>query len=864
MALGETAAGNAPQPTVAGDLLRLPADFVEYQTIADALPQFVWVSRPDGKVEYFNRRWIDYTGVTVADLELNPNGQHNAVHPEDLDETWERWRRALATGEPFEIEYRLRRASDSTYRWFVARAVPVRNGDGRISGWIGSATDIDDQRRASDNLRFVIEATSGLAGHLSVAAVCEKLAELAIHRVADWCFVVLAGQRGAYRVESIAHRDPMLVRYIEQFRDMYPVRGGSTTDIAVRKNVSILTPVITDEDVAAAAEDERHLALMRKLHMHSAMTVPLAGDSGHVYGAIVLISAESARRFTQDDLDVAERVAKRAGTAIETAHEFQQERSRSQRLRFIARASEIVFETLDLQSGFERLCEFIVTEMADLAYIMRFEEEGALRTVAAAHRDPSKRAFAEHLCGERTLKPPAEENAIRMLSQHRTVVHETVDLDEILPHMWEYLAPDVRALAPHSAITVPLFARGETYGALVAYWCETPSHYDGDDIPIFEDLGRRTSIAIEHASAFERERRISVSLQQALLPTDSAIPQRPGVEFAYEYRPSSTEAEVGGDWFDAFSRSDGSIAVCVGDVTGRGLEAAGLMGKLRQSIGIAAMYETDPARILDTVDAHLRSRRAQALATAFVGIIDPEYKSIRYSSAGHPPPLLRRGNKVVELRTTGLPLGLRDLSPGDTQEQLLESGDLLVLYTDGLLEGTRDLVFGERRLREVALSEAVLCVRNPARLLCDACLPRDALDDTAVLTVRFGKRKQWQFDAENAQAANDARKEFVAYLRAQDASDNAVHAAELVFGEMVGNVVRHAPGPIDVQLDTTGPEPVLHVIDRGVGFIRDPALPINPLSESGRGLYIISRLTKGLRVERIPGYGNHIAATLSL
>jgi anti-sigma regulatory factor (Ser/Thr protein kinase) len=189
---------------------------------------------------------------------------------------------------------------------------------------------------------------------------------------------------------------------------------------------------------------------------------------------------------------------------------------------------------------------------------------------------------------------------------------------------------------------------------------------------------------------------------------------------------------------------------------------------------------------------------------------------------------------------------------------------LLVLYTDGLVEGTRDLAFGEQRLAFLASSEAISFVRNPAEFLCEACLPPDAQDDTAVLTVLFGERTSWAFDAENAQAAHEARSQLVAYLRERTSADADVGSAELVFGELVGNVVRHAPGPIEVQVEWIGPQPTLHVIDRGRGFLRDPSLPNDVLSESGRGLYIVSQLTSGLRIERIAGYGNHVAAVLRL
>jgi PAS domain S-box-containing protein len=833
---------------------------LDFRTVAEAMPQLVWVASADGTVEYFNQRWIDYTGLTLADMAKS--GVKNVVHPEDLDETWERWLAALTSGEPYEIEYRLRCAGDGTYRWFVARALPVRDEDGTVARWIGSATEIEAQKRANANLAFVIEASAALSTAHELQKIYDILAELAIGRVADWCFIVVP-DGGAYRIAKIAHRDMQMLHYVEHFAQKYPARRGSTVDIAIRKNISILTPNITGADLRAAAEDQTHLEILQRLRMHSSMIVPLSCDS-RVHGAVVLVSAESGRSFSQNDLEVAEKVARRAALSIETALEFREERSRSERLRFIARATELVFEPMELRTGFDRLVELIVSQMADLAYVMIFEGDGALRTVACAHRDPRKHEIAKKLRGERTLKPAAEEVAAGMLSQHRTIVNCDVHPEEILPHMWEYLAPDVRSLGVRSAITVPLFARGETYGALIAYWCETPRCYSEADVPIFEDLGRRVSMAIEHVGALERERRISASLQDALLPSETTFPRHPDLSFDAYYRASLNEAKVGGDWFDSFPRSDGSIVVCVGDVTGRGLEAAGLMAKLRQSISMAAMYEQEPERILDAVDRHLRSRRAEALATAFIGIIDPSHRRMRYANAGHPPPLLRTKDGITELTAEGLPLGLRDYGGSSQGEVSLDEAELLLLYTDGLIEGTRDLLFGERRLREVVRSDAAMHVRNPARLFCDACLPLDAQDDTAVLTVLFGNKTSWQFDAENARAANETRREFVDRLRQVTESVRDLNAAELVFGELVGNVVRHAPGPIDVQLDLSGHKPALHVIDRGRGFIRDPALPADPLSENGRGLFIIQQLADDVRVERIAGYGNHVTATLKI
>ncbi|HZZ64142.1 MAG TPA: SpoIIE family protein phosphatase [Candidatus Baltobacteraceae bacterium] len=833
----------------------------QFRLMVEAMPQLAWICASDGTVEYFNARWVQYTGITVD--HMRQSGSPGVVHPEDLGATIASWNHSLRTGEPYEIEYRLLNKENGAYRWFIARATPLRDEFGHILHWIGTATDIDNHKRANANLRFVLDASSRVAALYDAPAICQELANVAIEGVADWCFVTLLDHAGAYRTTAIAHRDAHRIAYVEQFRDRYPVRPGSTLDECVRSNTPLIIASISAEQLQAAAVDELHLRLLQELQMRSVIIVPLGTEAHGAIGAITLVSSESGRSFTLDDLEAAQMVARRAAAAINTARIVEEERLRSARLQFIARASELMFESLDIRAAFDNVTALIVSEMADLAYVTEIEDGSALRTVSVAHRDPYKGAAASHLLGQRTLRPQAEERAMFILAQHRTIVQNGITSEQLVPDLWEYLSRDVRALESHYSITVPLHSRGQTLGALVACWCETPRSYTDADIPIFNDLGRRLSIAIEHVTALHRERRIAEALQHALLPSSDGLPQHPALVFSAEYRPSSHEAEVGGDWYDAVTLSDGTIMLSVGDVTGRGLDAAGMMGALRQAISMGAMHERDPAALLDQLDFQMRSRNTSSIATAFVGFIDPDVTELRFANAGHPPPLLRRGNEVIELLSGGLPLGLRDSGPPDQAQRIsLKDAQLLALYTDGLIEGTRDLAFGEHRLRQVFESEAIQFVRSPAQLLCDACLPFEAQDDTAVLTMSFGRRTQWTFDADNAQAAHDARAQFIDVLCAGGAPDSDFNAAEVIFGELVGNVVRHAPGPIDVQLQWSHAHPVLHVTDRGRGFVRDPGLPLDPLSESGRGLYIVAELGLSLRIERIAGYGNHIAAEL--
>ncbi|HEY9179966.1 MAG TPA: SpoIIE family protein phosphatase [Candidatus Baltobacteraceae bacterium] len=836
-----------------------------FRSVAQVIPQLMWIAAPDGTIEYFNRPWTEYTGLTVE--AMHGTGAKNVVHPDELGLTWEYWNKALLTGEPFEIQYRLRNAATGAYRWFIARAIPYRDENGQIVRWIGTATDIDAQQRANANLRFVLDAASVLSANITLDAVCKTLADIAVHSVADWCFIVLTDGEGGYQTRAIAHRDPDRVRFVEEARSLYPVRRGSPLDRTIRRNTPMLISTITEHELSAVAEDEQHLRILKSLGMHSVMLLPLSTADGIIYGGITLVASESARTYTAGDLEVADMVAHSAAAAIHTAKAFAHEHERAERLDFIAKASELLVEASDLQTMLDKVTAFIVKSknIADFAYIVLAEKRDTLRTVACAHADPEKAVIAQRLCGQRTLRPEAEENALWLLSQHRTLLHKHAPAEAVLSGMWEYLGADVRALDVRSAITVPLFSRGETYGALMVYWCTPGRTYNDDDAALLTDLGRKLSIAIEHQRAVERERRIAEALQQALLPQPGMLPVTENLHFAAHYRPSTRDSDVGGDWYDAVTLEDGSILINVGDVTGRGLHAAGLMGKLRQAIGMAAMYQRDPARILDAVDFHLRTRGSESLATAFVGIIDPARETMRYAGAGHPSAYLRRKGEVVELPSDGLPLGLRDQhEPQQSAEISLRDAKLLVLYTDGLIEATRDLSFGEQRLAFLVSSQAISYVRNPAEFLCDACLPPQAEDDTAVLTVAFGAGTSWAFDAENAQAAHEARSEFIGYLRERVPRAADLAGAELVFGELIGNVVRHAPGPIEVHVEWNGEQPVLHVIDRGRGFLRDPALPPDVLSESGRGLYIVSQLTDSLIVERVAGYGNHVAAALHL
>ena len=366
------------------------------------------------------------------------------------------------------------------------------------------------------------------------------------------------------------------------------------------------------------------------------------------------------------------------------------------------------------------------------------------------------------------------------------------------------------------------------------------------------ELGRR----------LERERRITQILQSAFLPP--FLPKVEGIEFQAHYRSAEAEAQLGGDWYDAFALRNGRIALSIGDIFGHGLDAAGAMVRLRETLrAVTGFIDDDPATILQHADRAFQQSHPEVVASAIFAIYDPATRRIRIANAGHPPPALVRKGRASLMEAGDILLGISSQSAFSISEHRLETGDCLILYTDGLIEIERDVVLGERaflRALEQAPIDAEAVVRN---------ITRDKQqDDVAMLVLSiFGGNQDasWRFEADDASSAQHARDSFSAHLRQRDLSPEAIDAAILVFGELVANVVRHSPGPIEVELYWQQTELLIYVRDRGPEFsVRDPVLPSDPMSEGGRGLFLVGNYAASQTVARRFGGGNEVCVRLQL
>lgn len=361
----------------------------------------------------------------------------------------------------------------------------------------------------------------------------------------------------------------------------------------------------------------------------------------------------------------------------------------------------------------------------------------------------------------------------------------------------------------------------------------------------------------------ERERNVTALLQQTLLPE---VPAIGGVRIDTAYATAAEGAHVGGDWFDVFMLSERLVALSVGDVTGHGLRAAASMGFVRQAMRVLARIDSDPGKVLERVNDVVCEERSN-IVSAFYGVYDREDGTLRYSLAGHGAPLLASSGHIAPLDGKGMILGFEPGACFDVHERRLTSCDALVLYTDGIIEVERDYLKGMGDLENAVRRELARPSHNVAegiqRRIFEAVEPRD---DCALLVFqvlelalsRDGARPAWDFDARNQRAAWRVKQELLKALAELGPCEPDPSVAEMVYGELISNVVRHTPGPARVSFGVEDGIVVLDVEDRGAPFSSKVSFngyvkPPEATAESGRGLFIIRALGRGLAVEPTRG-----------
>jgi PAS domain S-box-containing protein len=832
------------------------------------MPQIVWTATVDGKLDYINGRWQQYTGLTIR--ESLGAGWTDALHRDDAASI-ALWENAVATGSDYEAEYRLRRA-DGLFRWMLSRAVAMRDQKGKIVKWFGTTTDIQSQRRRELTLQCLDEAADVLGQSLDISSVMTGAARFVAQRIADWCAIYVCRPDGSMAAGAIEHCDPAKAALALEFAHEYALQlSGATFDAFIRVGKALLMPAVLLETLREAGLHDpiRFGQLVQQLDICTTICVPLRAADG-LWGVLQLVTTPGGRTLNEEDLPLAQLLAKRVETALANAIRFEAKGREARSLIFLAAAGETLSASLDLQATLEVLLSLVVPKMADLAIINLLDDDsGRLLVRAVQAADPAKALLLQGLLGKSYVRQEGIGGSASVLSAGLLQIIPQFS-DEILSEIVdEGFHETARRLDMNSAILAPLMSHGRILGSLSLIWSKTKPAHSKSDFALVEELARRASIAIANATEYEHELRVANSFQDASLPT--ALPAVPGFLFEACYQPGTAQARVGGDWYDAVRIADGRIVISVGDVVGSGLAAAVTMATVRHVIRGVAHVTPDPVTMLNAADKTLRAEYPETFVTALVAILDPVTMILTCASAGHPAPLmLAPDNTVTTVGLPGLPLGLRGRDEPSTHNLHLAPDSLLVFYTDGLIESTHDLFEGERRLRS-SLRRDRLPSTGVAKAIFEAVLFDGVRDDVAILTIAIapiqpGRTRtsiaRWSFDVRDADAARNVRLALTDLLVSRRFSEADVYAAQLVFGELIGNVLRHAPGNVEVAVDWSGLAPVLHVLDRGRGFRHISALPADMLSESGRGLFLAATLTAELHISKRPDGGSHARAVL--
>jgi PAS domain S-box-containing protein len=632
-------------------------------------------------------RLIELFGYRPDEFEGTIEAFFARLHPDDVARTAGALQAVIDECGTLDVEYRVVLPSGET-RWVQGR--------GRVL--------VDDRGRAVRLLGAAYDTTAARHGDARVARVLETMnaAFFALDR--EWRFSYVNGE--AERVLGRSRED--LVG--GSIWELFPAAVGSDFEVHYRG--------------AAATGQERVFEAYYPAPLDAWFEVRAwpAPDGLSVYFLDI-----TERRAAEDRA--------RAGAA---------------RLALIAEVGAVTGEALGSGQGevaaLQRLAEAVVPVLGDWSIVSLAGEDGRVRDAGSWHRDPALRARVARYAELRLVSIRPDAPIARALTSGRTLtvgdvgvaVGRTLPPGEVSDVFW--------ALDPRTAVTLPMVARGRTLGALSLYRSAGRPAADEDDVAAAQEVAARVALALDNARLYEQQRRLAEGLQRSLL---SAPPAPDAAEIVVRYRPAVEVAEVGGDWYDAFVQPSGTTMLVIGDVVGHDTEAAAAMGQLRGLLrGIAYRDGVGPAQVLSDLDAAVRGLGMHTMATAAVARVEqtPEQRdagltTLRWSNAGHPPPLvLHTDGRVEELAAErpDLMLGVDPAAPRAESVLTVRRGATLLLYTDGLVEG-RDLPLDEGigRLRD-ALAELG---DQPLDRLCDAVIerlrPERLQDDIALVAIRL-------------------------------------------------------------------------------------------------------------------------------
>ncbi len=525
--------------------------------------------------------------------------------------------------------------------------------------------------------------------------------------------------------------------------------SGYTAEEAGGKNCRFLQGDDRDQpaldELRGALKEERECRVVLKNYRkdgtpfwNELYVSPLQDEEGKLTNFVGIQNDITHRRRTEEERDlllVKEQLAR--AEAVEARR----------RLALLAAAGPALSASLDYEKTLERITRLLVPDLADWCLLDIVEDDGSVNQLAAAHAERGKEGLLKRLRKHRQFGEEDPGSTAEVLRTGRSVL--LPDLPD--PTFYERALGRgehldiVLRLEPRSLMCVPLSARGRTIGAVTLVSSGPDRRYDEEDLLLAEDLAYRCALAADNARLYRDRSEIARVLQRSLLPPH--LPEIPSVEVGAEYLSVGESSEVGGDFYDLINTVEDGWVCAIGDVRGKGVEAASVTALARYTIRAVTMKDDRPSEVLAALnEAMLRQLPEDRFCTAACIRLEPEDGrtgvGVDVSRAGHPPPLLvRTDGTVEEVGLSGRVLGVfPDAELGDSSLRLMP-GEALVLYTDGITEARSPEggFFGEGRLRRLLGTCAGCDAAAFAERIKDDVLDfqeGEPHDDLAVLVLR--------------------------------------------------------------------------------------------------------------------------------
>ncbi len=603
------------------------------------------------------------------------------------------------------------------------------------------------------------------------------------------------------------------------------------------------------------------MAASRELGVGSVGIVPLVVEQKAI-GALLIVF-EGGREPTAEDRRFAETVARQAAQPLERVRLLEEERSsrlRAERATLRIRRLQTVTESLSGALTSNEVVDVFLTQASPAIGV----DGVAIRLVGengAAADEPAWRGDHARVPESWLDAPPQARTPVKDALADCAPLYfdDAASVAGAYPDLEQAPQDDVRSFA-----FVPLLAGRRLLAATVLTW-PSRAFLGSEDRAFVEAFSSQCGQALDRAQRYETERTIAETLQRSVLP--ETLPSMEGATVAARYLPGTEAIDVGGDWFDTILLPDGRLCFAVGDVVGKGVQAAATMAQLRNGMRALTLDSSDPAAIVGKLNRLLEGFTDAPFATLAFAAVDPTTYETSLISAGHLPPLVLSPGREPELLegTRGLPLGVDPDTSYEAWTTTFEPGSVLVLYTDGLVERRdRPLDEGLRLLIDAARGVEA----GPDELvdlLIERLLGDEARrDDVAVLAVALDRAPLGMFSVRlpsDRDALIQLRRSFAGWLERSGISESDRRDVMLATWEASANAIEHALSPsepvIEVEATLSGNKVRVEVSDRGQ-WTEPRERP-----DRGLGLHLIRSLMTSLTVEQGSG-GTRVVMERSL